>query len=108
MQCFAVLFCGWLGGLPNEGEQRQVGRLLTIDEVGHILRGNLHVLEIHIFADILVIVPVNLKDEDAFHLTIEEYLQSLISLIDELVCLHIASTSSLGLTGLRHAWQSIP
>lgn len=29
-------------------------------------------------------VPVNLKDRDAFHLTIEEYLQSLISLIDEL------------------------
>ncbi|KAK5165306.1 hypothetical protein LTR04_001430 [Oleoguttula sp. CCFEE 6159] len=29
-------------------------------------------------------VPVNLKDRDAFHLTIEEYLQSLISLVDEL------------------------
>lgn len=32
-------------------------------------------------------VPVNLKDRDAFHLTIEEYLHSLISLIDELVCI---------------------
>lgn len=30
-------------------------------------------------------VPVNLKDRDEFHLTIEEYLLSLISLIDELV-----------------------
>lgn len=30
-------------------------------------------------------VPVNLKDQDAFHLAIEEYLQALISLIDELV-----------------------
>lgn len=30
-------------------------------------------------------VPVNLKDKDAFHLTIEEYLQALISLIEELV-----------------------
>lgn len=30
-------------------------------------------------------MPVNLKDRDAFHLTIEEYLLSLISLIDELV-----------------------
>lgn len=30
-------------------------------------------------------VPVNLKDRDEFQLTIEEYLLSLISLIDELV-----------------------
>ena len=31
------------------------------------------------------VVPVNLKDKDEFHLTIEEYLQALISLVDELV-----------------------
>lgn len=31
------------------------------------------------------IVPVNLKDQDAFHLTIEEYLLALISLVEELV-----------------------
>ena len=67
-QCFAVLLCAWLGGLPKEGGQGGVGRLLTIEEVGEVLA-----------------VPVNLKDEDTFHLTIEEYLQSLISLIDELV-----------------------
>lgn len=30
-------------------------------------------------------MPVNLKDQDAFHLTIEEYLHALISLIEELV-----------------------
>jgi len=30
-------------------------------------------------------VPVNLKDRDAFHVTIEEYLLALISLLDELV-----------------------
>ena len=30
-------------------------------------------------------MAVNLKDRDAFHLSIEEYLQALISLIDELV-----------------------
>lgn len=30
------------------------------------------------------LVPVNLKLEDAFHITIEEYLQSLITLIEEL------------------------
>lgn len=50
-------------------EEGRVGRLLTIEEVGRILS-----------------VPVNLKDQDAFHLSIEEYLNSLISLIDELVC----------------------
>jgi hypothetical protein len=30
-------------------------------------------------------VPVNLKERDEFHLTLEEYLQSLISLVEELV-----------------------
>ena len=34
---------------------------------------------------VLCLVPVNLKDRDAFHLTIEEYLHSLINLIEELV-----------------------
>ena len=33
---------------------------------------------------ITVTVPVNLKDRDAFHLTIEEYLLSLVSLLDDL------------------------
>lgn len=32
-----------------------------------------------------VAVPVNVKDEDTFHLTIEEYLLALVSLIEELV-----------------------
>lgn len=31
-------------------------------------------------------VPVNLKEEDAFHLTIEEYLLALIAMVEELVC----------------------
>jgi len=31
------------------------------------------------------IVPVNLKDRDAFHVTIEEYLLALVDVIDELV-----------------------
>jgi len=30
-------------------------------------------------------VPVNLKEQDAFHLTIEEYLLALISMVEELV-----------------------
>lgn len=34
---------------------------------------------------IAVVVPVNLKTEDKFHLTIEEYLHAVISLVEELV-----------------------
>lgn len=64
---FGILFCGWLGGYTTEGSEAQPGRLLTIEEVGQIMN-----------------VPVNLKDKDEFHLTIEEYLQALISLVDEL------------------------
>jgi hypothetical protein len=30
-------------------------------------------------------VPVNLKEQDAFHLTIEEYLLALIAMVEELV-----------------------
>ncbi|KAJ9637685.1 Translin-1 [Coniosporium tulheliwenetii] len=64
---FNVLFCGWLGGFTPEGQEGRPGRLLTIEETGGIMG-----------------VPVNLKDRDAFHLTIEEYLHALISLVDEL------------------------
>jgi predicted translin family RNA/ssDNA-binding protein len=40
-----------------------------------------------------ITVPVNLKDRDAFHITIEEYLQSLITLIEELARLAINSVT---------------
>ncbi|RDL39205.1 Uncharacterized protein BP5553_03545 [Venustampulla echinocandica] len=73
---FAVLLCGWLGGLPMKDKAAEPGRLLTIEEVGEILN-----------------VPVNLKDRDAFHISIEEYLQSLISLIDELARLAVNSVT---------------
>ncbi|KAG9235470.1 putative Translin-1 [Amylocarpus encephaloides] len=77
---FAILLCGWLGGLAMEGEGEgkaaEAGKLLTIEEVGQILN-----------------VPVNLKDRDAFHITIEEYLQSLITLIEELARLAINSVT---------------
>ncbi|CAK4030576.1 probable translin [Lecanosticta acicola] len=63
-KCFSILLCGWLGGF-GKGE---TGQLLTLEDVGGIMN-----------------VPVNLKDRDEFHLTIEEYLLSLISLLDELV-----------------------
>ena len=36
---FAILFCGWLGGMNVEGKAPEVGRLLTIEEVGSILGG---------------------------------------------------------------------
>ncbi|THV95068.1 Translin, partial [Aureobasidium pullulans] len=64
---FSILLCGYLGGFLDVGSGSQDGRLLTIEEVGKIMN-----------------IPVNVKDRDVFHLTIEEYLQSLISLIDEL------------------------
>lgn len=39
---FAILLCGWLGGLNKDGKPAQSGRLLTIEEVGEILQGTLH------------------------------------------------------------------
>ncbi|KAF8858957.1 Translin [Acephala macrosclerotiorum] len=70
-----ILLCGWLGGVSSQGTP-ETGRLLTIEEVGQILN-----------------VPVNLKDQDAFHITIEEYLLSLINLIDELARLAVNSVT---------------
>ncbi|KAG4423795.1 hypothetical protein IFR04_003091 [Cadophora malorum] len=72
---FSILFCGWLGGMSSYIKAEQ-GKLLTIEEIGAILN-----------------VPVNLKDRDAFHITIEEYLQSLITLIEELSRLAINSVT---------------
>ncbi|KAA6408580.1 MAG: recombination hotspot-binding (Translin) [Lasallia pustulata] len=73
---FAIVLCGWLGGFGGASGQAQPGRLLTIEEVGQILQ-----------------VPVNLKERDAFHLTIEEYLLSLTSLIEELARLAVNSVT---------------
>ncbi|KAI4253286.1 MAG: hypothetical protein LQ352_003783 [Teloschistes flavicans] len=60
----AVVFFVWLVGA---GEKPQ-GSLPTIEEVGSLLD-----------------VPINVKDRDTFHITTEEYLHVLISLIEELV-----------------------
>lgn len=73
---FAILLCGYLGGMGVNGQAPEAGKLLTIEEVGEILN-----------------VPVNLKDRDAFHISIEEYLQSLITLIEELSRLAINSVT---------------
>ena len=71
-----AIYTAWLGGLPQEattdttGSQTSgaaLGRLLTLEQVGAV------------FA-----VPTNLKDRDAFHLTLEEYLLSLTELTQEL------------------------
>ncbi|KAI7531898.1 Translin [Hortaea werneckii] len=61
--CYSILLCGWLGGF-GKGE---TGQLMKIEDVGALIK-----------------IPVNLKDRDSFHLTIEEYLLALISVIDEL------------------------
>ncbi|KAF2200363.1 Translin [Delitschia confertaspora ATCC 74209] len=63
----AILFWAWLGGYQQDASGPKAGRLLTIEEVGAIMK-----------------IPVNLKDRDDFHLTLEEYLQALISLVEEL------------------------
>ncbi|RPB22733.1 Translin [Terfezia boudieri ATCC MYA-4762] len=68
---FAVIFARWLVG--KDGKQ---GELMTIEEVGEALG-----------------IPVNIKDRDTFHLTIEEYLQSIITLIEELSRLAVNSVT---------------
>ena len=51
----------------------------------------------------LMKIPVNLKDRDSFHLTIEEYLLALISVIDELVrCISTDSVAWKDTDGHRH------
>ncbi|KAL2222587.1 putative recombination hotspot-binding protein [Thermoascus aurantiacus ATCC 26904] len=64
---FSIEFCAWLGGL-SEYKSSPSAAFMTIEEVGKFLD-----------------IPVNLKGEDAFHLTIEEYLLALISMVEELV-----------------------
>lgn len=88
-----VLLDGWLGGnLVGEGK---VGRLLTLEEIGQLFKGEFtpliwkHETEIDSFNP----VPVNLKDRDEFHITIEEYLLAIPSLTDELSRLAVNSVT---------------
>jgi hypothetical protein len=93
-----ILLTGWLGGLGAESRPGELGRLLTIDDIGEILKGaydahpphatcelpyfkSVQVISANICA---IIVPVNLKDRDAFHVTIEEYLLALTDITEEL------------------------
>ncbi|KND88391.1 Translin [Tolypocladium ophioglossoides CBS 100239] len=66
-----AIYCAWLGGFPSSPPS-DIGRLLTLEEVGTI------------FSEAKGPVPTNLKDRDAFHLTIEEYLLSLTDLTQDL------------------------
>jgi hypothetical protein len=36
---FAILLCGWLGGMATKSKPAEAGRLLTIEEVGDVLNG---------------------------------------------------------------------
>ncbi|KAJ5493068.1 Translin-1 [Penicillium diatomitis] len=71
----SIELCAWLGGL-QEYKSSDSGSFLTIEEVGKFLE-----------------VPVNLKEQDAFHLTIEEYLLALISVVEELSRLAVNSVT---------------
>ncbi|KAI1188633.1 putative sequence-specific DNA binding protein [Nemania serpens] len=62
-----ILVTAWLGGMGTESQPGKLGRLLTIEEIGEVLK-----------------VPVNLKDQDSFHVTIEEYLLALTDITEEL------------------------
>ncbi|GKT60151.1 recombination hotspot-binding protein [Colletotrichum tofieldiae] len=85
---FTVLLCGWLGGLTSDGKPGPVARLLTLEEVGEIFKDiQCHLRWFAFFGGLeltMAAVPVNLKDRDAFHLTIEEYLLALTDLTQEL------------------------
>ncbi|KAL4897202.1 Translin [Aspergillus ambiguus] len=70
----SIELCAWLGGF--EEYKSSGSAFLTIEEVGKFLN-----------------VPVNLKEQDAFHLTIEEYLLALISMVEELARLAVNSVT---------------
>ncbi|KAL3479246.1 recombination hotspot-binding protein [Aspergillus californicus] len=71
----SIELCAWLGGF-QEYKSSSSASFLTMEEVGKFLD-----------------IPVNLKEEDAFHLTLEEYLLSLISMVEELARLAVNSVT---------------
>jgi hypothetical protein len=94
---YYIELCAWLGGL-SEYKGSAKSSFLTIDEVGKFLDGMLLVFSVcdmpcNILTALSSTVPVNLKDEDAFHLTIEEYLLALISMVEELSRLAVNSVT---------------
>ncbi|KAF3909620.1 Translin-1 [Arthrobotrys entomopaga] len=73
---YGIVLAGWLGAFTSGAEERKEGRLMTISEVGEKLG-----------------VRVNVKESDVFHLTLEEYLHSLITMIEELTRLAVNSVT---------------
>ncbi|GAD94593.1 recombination hotspot-binding protein [Paecilomyces variotii No. 5] len=72
---YSIELCAWLGGL-SEYKSSTSASFMTIEEVGKFLD-----------------IPVNLKEQDEFHLTIEEYLLALISMVEELARLAVNSVT---------------
>ena len=98
---FSIEFCSWLGGFRDQ-RARDTG-FMTIEEVGKFLNGRVaHSVSWvrRMGCWFVILVPVNLKDQDAFHLTIEEYLLALVSLVEELVCWASCSCHCTRLTEL--------
>jgi hypothetical protein len=89
---FAILFYGYLGGVGVDGKAPEAGKLLTIEDVGEILNGTISIC-IARSSFLTEAVPINLKNRDAFHISVEEYLQPLITLIEELARLAINSVT---------------
>lgn len=73
---FAAVFAHWLGCDLLVGGSTTTGTLLGLQEVASVLG-----------------VKVNVGDEDVFHMTTEEYLHSLISLINEMSRLAVNSAT---------------
>ncbi|CAG7963977.1 unnamed protein product [Penicillium nalgiovense] len=71
----SIELCAWLGGL-QEHKGPSSTSFMTIEDVGKFLD-----------------IPVNLKEQDAFHLTIEEYLLALIAMVEELARLAVNSVT---------------
>ncbi|KAJ5674055.1 hypothetical protein N7462_009494 [Penicillium macrosclerotiorum] len=71
----SIELCAWLGGL-QEHKGPSSASFMTIEDVGKFLE-----------------IPINLKQEDAFHLTIEEYLLALIAMVEELSRLAVNSVT---------------
>lgn len=59
------------------------GKLVTIEQVGEYFKGRWSLWTCEL-PGLTTAVPVNLKNEEGFHITIEEYLQALVSLTEEL------------------------
>jgi hypothetical protein len=80
-----VVYTAWLGGLGSDSQPASLGRLLTLEQVGAVFQGAPPIPnENKENPQLTSPVPTNLKDRDAFHLTIEEYLLSLTDLTNEL------------------------